>query len=278
MNSQKIDIRTNDGISPCELFRPPQPGKYPAVILYMDAFGVRPALQEMSSRFASAGFNVLLPNLYYRAGPQKPFDPATAFAGGPEKDRIMALYQSLDQEKVMADTAAWLDFLAKDAAVTGKVGCVGYCMGGAYALAAAAFFPDRVGAAASFHGARLATDKPDSPHLLAPKMKAEIYVGIAGLDTHFPPEEKQNLETALKNAGVKNTVDVYEGAKHGFAVTDHPVYDIPAAEKHWQQMIALFNGRWADLWPENDGSPKVDPSVRASDAIRASRQRDVSAI
>lgn len=240
MNSQKIDIRTKDGVCPCWFFAEEGSGKKPAAIIYMDAFGVRPGLEEMASRLASSGFRVLLPDMYYRAGPQKPFDPATAFAGGPDKERLMGLYQSLNQERVMSDNTAWLEFLAREPSVSGKVGCVGYCMGGAYALAAAAFFPDRIGAAASFHGARLATDKSDSPHLLAPKMKAEIYVGIAGLDTHFPPEEKQRLESALATAGVRHTVEVYQGAKHGFAVNDTPAHDTPAAEKHWQRLTALF--------------------------------------
>ena len=101
-------------------------------MIYMDAFGVRPGLEAMASRLASDGFRVLLPDLYYHAGPQKPFDPATAFAGGPDKDRLMGLYQSLNQQRVMADTAAWLEFLANEPSVTGKVGCVGYCMGGAH--------------------------------------------------------------------------------------------------------------------------------------------------
>jgi len=240
MNTQKFNIKTNDGTTPCLFFSEGDSGKTPAVVLYMDAFGIRPALEQMAARLATKGFRVLLPDLYYRAGPQKPFDPATAFAGGPEKDRIMALYGSLNQALVMADTAAWLDFLANEPSVTGKVGTVGYCMGGAYALSAAGFFPDRVGAAASFHGARLATDKPDSPHLLAPKMKAAIYVGIAGLDTHFTPEEKAKLESALAAAHVPNQVDVYENAKHGFAISDHPVYYKPAAEKHWQRLIEFF--------------------------------------
>jgi carboxymethylenebutenolidase len=121
-----------------------------------------------------------------------------------------------------------------------KTGCVGYCMGGAFALSAAGTFPDRIAAAASLHGARLATDKPDSPHLLAPKMRASVYVGIAGIDPHFTPEEKQMLESALQSAGVEHTVEVYPGVKHGFAVDDTPAYDQAASELHWQRILNLF--------------------------------------
>jgi carboxymethylenebutenolidase len=154
---------------------------------------------------------------------------------------MMKLYSSINQEKIMADTGAFLNFLAKQPEVAGKaVGTVGYCMGGGYALSAAGFYPDRIAAAASFHGARLATDQPDSPHRLAPKMRGEIYVGVAGLDTHFPPEEKERLETALRDAGVKYTMEVYPDVKHGWAVDDHPVYDREAAERHWKRLEDLF--------------------------------------
>jgi carboxymethylenebutenolidase len=153
----------------------------------------------------------------------------------------MPLVRSVSAKLVMEDTASYLAFLDGQPSVAGgKIGCVGYCLGGGLALSAAGTFPDRVAAAASFHGGRLATDQPDSPHLLAPKMRGEIYVGIAGLDTHFTPEEKQRLESTLNAAGVKNTVEVYPEVKHGFAVNDTPVYDRAAAERHWEQMLALF--------------------------------------
>jgi len=241
MNAKTVDIKTKDGVAPCHFFTPPQKGKRPATIFYMDGIGIRPALCDMAERLAQSGYNVLLPNLYYRAGPMKPFDPATAFKEGPERDRLMPLFMSLSNTLLMEDTATFLDFLDGQPTVAGpKLGCVGYCMGGAFAFSAAGTFPDRVVAAASLHGGRLATDKPDSPHLLAPKMRAEIYIGIAGIDPHFAPEEKQRLESALQSAGLKHTVEVYPNVKHGFAVTDTPVYDRPAAERHWQQILKLF--------------------------------------
>jgi carboxymethylenebutenolidase len=241
MNSKSIDIKTKDGIVPCHFFTPPEPGKRPAVIFYMDGIGIRPALCDMAERLAQNGYNVLLPNLYYRAGPMKPFDAATAFKEGPERDRLMPLVRALSHKMVMEDTASFLAFLdAQPSVAVGKIGCVGYCLGGGFTLSAAGTFPDRVAAAASLHGGRLATDQPDSPHLLASKMHAEIYVGIAGIDLHFTPEEKQRLESALQSAGVKHTVEVYADVKHGFAVNDTPVYDRPAAERHWEKILALF--------------------------------------
>jgi carboxymethylenebutenolidase len=237
----EVEIKTKDGLAPCHFFSPPQKGRRPAVIFYMDGIGIRPALREMAERLACNGYHVLLPNLYYRSGPVKAFNAAEAFKEGPERDRLMPLFRSINNKLVMEDTASFLDFLDQQPSVVGqKVGCVGYCMGGAFALSGAGTFPGRIAAAASLHGARLATDQPDSPHLLAPKMRAGVYVGIASIDAHFTAEEKQRLESALQAAGVENTVEVYAGAKHGFAVNDTPVYDRAASERHWQQILKLF--------------------------------------
>jgi carboxymethylenebutenolidase len=246
MSARTIEIKTRDGVAPCHFFGPPQHGKRPAVIFYMDGIGIRPALCDMAERLASNGYHVLLPNLYYRSGPTKPFDAATAFKEGPELDRLMPLFRSLNNRIVMEDTASFLAFLDLQPSVAGqKVGCVGYCMGGAFALSAAGTFPDRIAAAASLHGARLATDQADSPHLLASKMRAGVYVGIAGIDPHFTAEEKQRLESALQSANVEHTVEVCPDVKHGFAVNDTPVYDRAASEQHWQHILKLFAGNLA---------------------------------
>jgi len=195
----------------------------------------------MAERLASNGYHVLLPNLYYRTGPIKPFDAASAFKEGPEHDRLMLMLRSVNNKLVMEDTASFIEFLEKQPGVASlRIGCVGYCMGGPFALTAVGTFPDRIAAAASFHGARLATDQPDSPHLLAPKMRGSVYVGIAGIDPHFTPEETSHLESALRSAGVRHTIEIYRDVKHGFAVTDTPVYDRPASERHWQELLKLF--------------------------------------
>jgi carboxymethylenebutenolidase len=240
MSGQTLDIKTKDGIAPCHFFSPPQKGNRP-VIFYMDAIGLRPALCEMAERLASNGYYVLLPNLYYRSGPLPTFTAASVFKEGPEREKIMQLLRSLNNKLVMEDTASFLEFLGQQPSIAGqKIGCVGYCMGGGFALSAAGTFPGRIAAAASFHGARLATAQPDSPHLLAPNMRGTVYVGIAGIDPHFTPEEKQKLESAFQSAKVKYAMEVYEGVKHGFAVNDTVVYDRAAAERHWQQLLALF--------------------------------------
>ena len=242
MNAKSIHIKTKDGVAPCHFFSPAGEGNRPAVIFFMDAFGIRPAMCEMAERLASNGYHVLLPDLYYRSGRTKPFDAASAFKEGPERDRLMLMLKSVNNKSVMEDTAGLIKFLEHQPGIASqRIGCVGYCMGGPFALSAAGTYPDRIAAAASFHGARLATDQPDSPHLLAPKMRGSIYVGIAGIDPHFTPEETNRLESALHSAGVKHTIEIYRDVKHGFAVTDTPVYDKTASERHWQELLKLFS-------------------------------------
>ena len=241
MNARIIDIKTKDGVTPCHLFGPPQNWNRPAVIVYMDGFGIRPALCEMAERLSLSGYHVLLPNLYYRSGPTKPFDAATALEDPSERDRLMRHFRSLSNQSVMQDTAGFLDFLELQPSITAqKVGCVGYCMGGAFALSAAGTFPNRIAAAASLHGSNLATDQSDSPHLLASKMRAGVYVGIAGIDPHFTAKERRQLEAAFQSADVAHKVEVYPDVKHGFAVNDTPAYDQPASERHWQQLLKLL--------------------------------------
>lgn len=221
---------------------PPGEGTWPAVVLYMDAFGVRPNLLRMAERLASHGYVVAVPNLYYRSGPFAPFDPKQVFVEGPERDRFKGMIASIDDTMVMRDTAVVLDYLAAHPRVRGgaKFGAVGYCMGGGFAVSALGTFPDRIAAAASFHGGSLATDKPDSAHLLAPKMRGRLYVGVAEIDPSFSTEQRQRLEAALTAAGVNYTLEVYEGAKHGFAVTGHLVYDQDASERHWDALVRLL--------------------------------------
>ena len=153
----------------------------------------------------------------------------------------MQLVRSLSIKSVTEDTASFLEFLKSEPTVDAqRIGCVGYCMGGAFALAAAGTFPDQIAAAASLHGARLATEQPDSPHLLAPKMRAKVYVGIAGIDPHFTAEDKQRLKSAFQSAGVKYKMEVYPEVKHGFAVNDTSAYDRAASERHWMEILQLY--------------------------------------
>ena len=237
----RVDIDTPDGRMDCHVFTPEGAGPWPGVILYMDAFGVRPDLASMAQRLASNGYLVVVPNLYYRTE-YAPFDPKLVSTDGPERDRFKGMIRSISDVMVMRDTAAVIAMLdARPDVRKERLGVVGYCMGGGFALSAAGTFPERVAAAASFHGGSLATDKADSAHLLAPRMRGRIYVGVAEIDASFSPDQQRLLETALADGGVDYSIEIYKGAKHGFAVTNHLVYDRDASERHWQRLLRLFN-------------------------------------
>jgi carboxymethylenebutenolidase len=241
MSGERIDLRSNDGVLDVHVFAPESTsGPWPAMVLYMDAFGIRPALAQMAERLASNGYTVALPNLYYRT-PFAPFAPNVVATEGPERERFKGMIASINQKMVMNDTRLVIDVLDRHPSVRpGALGTVGYCMGGGYALSAAGMFPDRVVVAASFHGGSLATDKPDSPHRLAPQMRARVYIGAAEIDASFPPEQQVRLERALTDAGVQHTMEIYPKAKHGFAVTGHIAFDNGAAETHWRRLLDLL--------------------------------------
>lgn len=219
-------------------------GPWPAAILYMDAPAIRPAMFEMGERLAQAGYYVLLPDMFWRAGPYPPLDIAKARAGDPEMGALFAkLRASTDATRQMHDTGVYLDWLARQPqAKAGKVGVTGYCMGGGIALRAAGTFPDRIAVAASFHGGNQATDEADSPHLLAPKMKAKILVAGADEDRSFDEAQCARLDAALKDAGLDAEVSIWKGAKHGWVPTDMPVHNPEAAERHWRELVTLFDG------------------------------------
>jgi carboxymethylenebutenolidase len=239
-----VSIPTPDGDARAFVFTPRGDGPWPGVIFFMDAPAIRPALFEMSQRLADHGYYVLLPDMFWRAGPYEPIDIAKVFRDEAARREIFGkLMASTDPDKAMRDTGAFLDWMFAQAKVKGrKVGITGYCMGGGLALRAAGAFPDQVAAAASFHGARLATDAPDSPHLLAAKIKAKVLVAGADEDAGFPPEQADKLRAALDAAGVDNEVTIYWGAKHGYAPPDMPVYNPEAAERHWRELFELFDG------------------------------------
>jgi len=241
MSAKRVDLKSDDGVLDLHVFTPDSGvGPWPAVILYMDAFGIRPDLAAMGQRLASHGYVVAVPNLYYRT-PFEPFAPNVVATEGPERERFKSMIASINQAMVMRDTRlviAWLD--EQSSVKRGAIAALGYCMGGGYALSAAGMFPDRVVVAASFHGGSLATDKAESPHRLAPKMRARVYIGAAEIDASFPPEQQVRLGEALSEAGVKHTIEIYPKAKHGFAMNGHIVYDHDSAELHWQRLAALL--------------------------------------
>ena len=239
-----ITITTRDGQAPAHLFRPAlSGGPWPAVIVYMDARGVRPALSELAERVASAGYVVLLPDLFYRAGP---YDAPTARAFSTDQDlrqRWFARYvTTASPANVLSDTEAFLDFLSTQPDVRGRqVATTGYCLGGGLSLAAAGRFPDRIAAAASFHGGNLVTDAPDSPHRAIPSIKGRVYVAGAVEDPFFPDTQKEALVQALVAAGVESVVETYEGARHGWVLSDSTVYDRDAAERHYRALLGLLD-------------------------------------
>jgi carboxymethylenebutenolidase len=208
----------------------------------MDGLGIRPVLQEMAQRIADAGFVVLLPDLFYRAGSYEPLDPKAVFASGNPREALGSLMASTDNQRASQDAAAFLAYLdSRDDVAGTKVGTTGYCMGGGIALTIAATYPDRVAAAASFHGGALATDSGLSPHLLADRIKARVYVAAADNDSSYPPEMAARLCEAFMASSVDHRHELYVGAAHGWTMRDFPVYDHAAAERHWTELIDLLN-------------------------------------
>ena len=235
---RELDIKAADGTAKAAIFRPAMGTVKAGVILYMDAFGPRPALNGMAERLAGQGYAVLLPDLFYRKAPYGPFDAKTAFSDEKTRGELMGLVGGTTQEMTIRDGEAFLEVLSKEGC--SRIGTVGYCMGGTRALNAAGAFGARIAAAASFHGGNLASDQPDSPHRSAGKMKAKVYVGTAGVDRSFPPEQSARLAEALRVAEVDHTIENYVGMQHGWCVSDHGVYDEAGAERHWRRLTTLF--------------------------------------
>ena len=240
MPNEHVTIRTRDGDCPAQVLTPPAgDGPWPAVIFYMDAGGIRPAVTGMAQRLAHAGYVVLPPDLFYRYGAYGPFVPREVFAGD-YRAILGPLMATTGNDKAAADTEAVLAYLDTRRDVAGRaVGAVGFCMGGGMAIAAAGAWPDRLAAVASFHGGNLATDAPTSPHLAAPRLRAELYVAAAENDASYPPAMAERLEQALAEAGVRYRAETYPAA-HGWMKPDFPVHDPAAAERGWAEMLALF--------------------------------------
>ena len=240
MPSISATVTTSDGTCPVTLHTPNGTGPWSGVVMYVDAGGVRDTFQEMAARLAGFGHAVLLPDVYYRHGEWKPFDMSTAFSDPDERTRLMGMVGSITPDMMATDASAFFDFLAGRPEVKGDAfGVCGYCMGGRTSVIVAGRVPDRVGAAGSFHGGGLVTDDASSPHLLADRMKATVYVAGAENDHGFTTEHAETLDKALTAADVTHTVEFYP-AGHGFAVPDNPTYDKDAAERHWIALQELF--------------------------------------
>ncbi|MEW2625085.1 dienelactone hydrolase family protein [Streptomyces sp. NPDC048106] len=240
-----VDITTEDGTADAYLAHPADGEPHPGVLFYQDAYGLRPQLRSMADRLAAAGYTVLVPNVFYRHG-STPIGELPEFID-PAADptiwqRIGPVMSALTPEQCRRDADAYLRFLADNPFVAdGPVALTGYCMGARLALRTAATHPGRVAAAAGFHGGKLVTDAPDSPHRGAGDVTAELYFGFADQDASMPAEQIRELEQALDAAGVRYTSEVYPGARHGFTQADTPAYDRQADERHWSALLALLD-------------------------------------
>lgn len=239
-----IQIRTPDGLCPAYIYRPAAGAPWPAALVYMDGIGIRPPMLELGERLASYGYYVLLPDLYYRSGPYAPMDARQLFADPAAWRTLSGKFMSLvTAAAAMSDTGAFLDYLAKQTDVKpGGIGVTGYCMGGRLALIATGTYPERIVAAASYHGGQLASAAPESPHLLAPKMRARVYVAGASEDPSFPDDMKARLEAALTDADVDHLIETYP-ARHGWVFRDTPVYDAAQSERHWRTLRPLLDAQ-----------------------------------
>ena len=237
----EVMVSTPDGQADCYLVHPAQ-GRHASVIMWPDIKGIRPAFRMMGKRLAQSGYTVLVVNPYYRTARGEVIEPGESFGDPEVRARLMPHARSLSPETCVMDGGAfieYLDALAK-ADPNRQIGTAGYCMTGSYAFRLAAAYPDRIGAGASFHGGGLATDKPDSPHLLVPEVDAGFLIAIAENDDEKDPEDKTLLRTAFDHAGKSAEIEVYEDTLHGWCPPDGDAYNPTQADRAWERMLALF--------------------------------------
>jgi carboxymethylenebutenolidase len=242
----EVTITTPDGA--CDAyFVHPTTGTAPAVLVWPDILGLRPAFRQMGKRLAGSGYAVLVVNPFYRKQTAPTSSPNADFNDPATRDALMALMHSLTPETEVTDAKALTAWLDQQPSVdkSRKMGTTGYCMGGPLVLRTAATNPERVGSAATFHGGNLVTDKPDSPHLLIPKMKAHFLIAIAANDDAKEPNAKETLRAAFAQASLPANVEVFEGTMHGWCPPDSHAYNAEAAEKAWGDLLALFKGALA---------------------------------
>jgi carboxymethylenebutenolidase len=242
----EVVIPTPDGKADA-YFVHPSKGAHPGVIVWPDAFGLRPAMRQMGKRLAQSGYSVLVVNPYYRTAKAPLLPEGADFADPPTREKIMALMGSLNAQTHTADARTFVEHLDAQPSVARdrRLGTTGYCMGGSIAMRTAAARPDRVGAVASFHGGRLATKDPDSPHLSIPKMKAGFLIAIAANDDEAEPDVKNVLRETFAKNQLKAEIEVYEGALHGWCPPDSRVYNEAQAERAWSRLLALFGSALA---------------------------------
>ena len=243
MIEREIDVATPNGAMNTFVVHPEEGGPHPVVLFFMDAPGKREELHDMARRLATAGYYVMLPNLYYRAGRDTKYGP-DVLQPGPERERMRAVRTKMTIPPVMEDVADMIAFLdTQKAARNGAVGTHGYCMSGPYSLAAAARFPGRIAAAASFYGTWLVSENEESPHLNLAKAKGELYIACAEHDELAPLPMVDQLKKLFDASGNPGELELYPGVHHGYAFPQRKIYDRAAAERHWERLIALYRRR-----------------------------------
>ena len=237
-----VTIKTADGSCDAALFHPAGKGAWPAVLIWPDALGLRPAFRDMGKRLAAEGYVVLVPNPFYRSRPAPVFPGPFDFANPDDRAKLALIRAPLTPAAVSRDAVTFLGFLDSQKVTNkkAKAGVQGYCMGGPMTMQTAAALPDRIGAGGSFHGGGLVTDAPDSPHLLVPKIKARFYFGVAMNDDQRQPDAKDKLKAAFAATGVPAKIEVYDGAMHGWCVPGSAVYNQASAERAWGELLALY--------------------------------------
>jgi carboxymethylenebutenolidase len=237
-----VNVQMASGVADSALFYPEGRGSWPGVLVWTDILGLRPVFREMGQRLAAEGYVVLVPNPFYRNAKAPVVDGSFDFSKPEDRAKVMPMAAALTADANISDAKSYVAFLDAQPQTDKKrkMGVQGYCMGGPLTFRTAAVVPERVGAAATFHGGGLVTDKPDSPHLLIPKMKAEVLCAVADNDDKRDPAAKDKLKEAFAAAHLKATVEVYEGCNHGWTVRGSQVYNEPGAERAWAELIALY--------------------------------------
>ncbi len=246
MREFEIGIQTADGTMDTFICHPEEGGPFPAVIMYMDAPGIREELRDMARRIGTVGYFVLLPNLYYRSGREGNygFDLSRIRRDDSEREKMFDVMHTLTNAGVVADTRPILDVVRSEIqAAAGPVGCVGYCMSGQFVIAVAAAYTDVFAAIASYYGVGIITDAEDSPHLMAGEITGEVYLAFASDDPHVPQSVVDALPKIMSAAGVMHRIEIYPDTEHGFAFPQRAAYNKDAAERHWERMFALFDRR-----------------------------------
>jgi carboxymethylenebutenolidase len=237
-----VNVPMASGVSDSALFYPEGNGKWPAVLVWTDILGLRPVFRELGHRLAAQGYVVLVPNPFYRKAKAPVVGDTFDFSKPEDRAKVMPLAATLTADAGISDAASYVAFLDAQPQTDKKkkMGVQGYCMGGPLTFRTAATAPNRVGAAATFHGGGLVTDKPDSPHLLIPKMKAEVLCAVADNDDKRDPAAKDTLKAAFAAAHLTATVEVYNGCNHGWTVRGSQVYNEVGAEHAWAELLALY--------------------------------------